>query len=122
VHASSDLLWLRVGGGMVGMFAGAVLGLCVGICMPEMLAPMIFGGTAAGLMTGVLFPEAGFVLAEGTIHFIVGALAVVLASNSATNAEKVEEALRDRERPKWLWVMFWFGVFYALALYVAVHA
>jgi len=114
----NDDRWFRVGAAAVGILAGIVLGVCVGMLAPDHFAPAFFGAVAAGGLTGAVFPEAGLSLGEGTAHFLIGAFSVVQWS-SGVDVGAGETTARDN--PRWLQAAFCFGVAYGLFWWALVY-
>ena len=114
----NDDRWFRVGAAAVGVLAGMVLGLCMGMLAPEHFAAAFFGAMAAGALTGAVFPEAGLSLGEGTVHFLVGLFAVAQWSSGA-HVDADERTIRAN--PRWLQAAFCFGVAYGLFWWVLVY-
>ena len=96
---------IRAGSAAAGMLAGLVLGFFLAIAAlvvfhVNAFPHFVFGGTALGVLVGLLFPEAARSLAEGTVHFFIGLF-------SASAHGEVEP---NRDAPDWLKVLFWLGL------------
>ena len=110
--ASRDFPY-RMGAASLGMFAGLALGLLVGGLVAR-VAPFVFGGAVAGVVTGLAFPEVGIRGAEVTVHFIAGLFggARALAYEDIEESDVPEESRQHR----WLKAAFTFGVVFAVLL------
>jgi uncharacterized membrane protein len=103
---------MRIGASVLGMFAGAALGLTValfilfGLEANTSLPFWVFGGAGLGATVGFVAARAGFTLAEGLVHFFVG-----LASAQA------EQTIQPNpDAPKWLKRCLWLGLVVGVSL------
>jgi hypothetical protein len=103
---------MRVGATVLGMFAGAALGLTIalvilfGLEANTSLSFWVFGGAGLGGAVGFVTAEAGFALAEGVVHFFVG-----LASSQVN-----EDIHPNHDAPTWLKRCLWLGLFVGVGL------
>jgi len=107
---------IRVGSAAAGMLVGLVLGFLLAIVAlvvfhVDAFPHIVFGGTAVGVVVGLLFPEAARSLAEGAVHFFIG-----LFSASAYG-----EVKPNHDAPEWLKVLFWLGVVAGLVAIAVVR-
>jgi hypothetical protein len=109
---SRDLSF-RMGAAALGMFAGMALGLAFG-CLSASLASFVFGGAAAGLVTGMVFPDAAVSMAEGTVHFFIG---LFRAGTELITDASGDFQFRASSQTPWLVVAFTFGAVYAVVLW-----
>ena len=105
----------RMGAAALGMISGMAVGLAVaflwwaaGPSEPS-IATLVFGGAAAGAMTGVVFPDTAMQGVEAVMHFFIGMLSA-----------EVEGVAPPPDAPSWLVAAFFFGVVYAIALWALV--
>jgi len=112
-YEPSDDTAHRIGAAALGMFAGValgvalvVLGFATGRFAPS-IPRLVFGGGACGALTGLFFPAVAMSVAEGTVHFFVGA-----ASTAVEDSMSPEPGT-----PPWLVAAFFFGVAYGLVLW-----
>lgn len=109
---------LRVGAAALGMFAGMALGLLLG-GLTTRLASFVFGGAAAGVVTGLLFPEVAMALASATLHFFIGFFGGFFRASSALALDDEDHLqLRHSTAKPWLSAGFVFGVVFAAAVWV----
>ena len=111
-YKSSDEAALRIGAAALGMFAGFALGVClvvVGLAVgwSASVPRLVFGGGACGAVTGLFFPAVAMSIAEGTIHFFVGAASTAVDDSIS----------QESDTPPWLRSAFFFGVAYGLVLW-----
>src|SRR4051812_31755804 len=96
-YTPSDNTAYRVGAAALGMLAGMVLGMAlvaVGFAtggFTPSIPRLVFGGAASGAITGFFFPAVAMSLAEGTAHFIVGAV----------SAASDDPILPEPNTPRW---------------------
>jgi hypothetical protein len=95
------------------MFAGIALGLLVGV-LAARVAPLVFGGAAAGAITGLAFPELALRGVEMTVHFIAG----LFGGARALAYEDIDESdfPEGSRGHRWLKAAFTFGVVFAVVL------
>ena len=112
-YVPSDDTAHRLGAAALGMFAGValgialvVLGFATGSFGPS-IPRFVFGGGACGAVTGLFFPAVAMSIAEGTVHFFVGA-----ASTAVEGPLSPEPGT-----PRWLVAAFFFGVAYGWVLW-----
>lgn len=115
---ASEAFAYRIGAASVGLFAGMALGFMVGILALHM-APFVFGGAAAGAITGLIFPEVGLRSAEITFHFFAGLFggARALAADDFEDLD-MPQASQDH---RWLKAAFTFGVVFTMVLAVLLR-
>ncbi len=103
----------RMGAAAVGMFAGVAFGALLGVITIH-IAPFVFGGAFAGIVTGLAFPELAIRGAEATFHFFAGLLGGVrgLAHDDLDEISAPDESSRD----PWLKAAFTFGVVFSLVI------
>jgi hypothetical protein len=87
------------------MLAGMILGFFLAIVAlvafrVDVFPHLVFGGTALGVLLGLLFPQAARSLAEGAVHFFIGLF----------SAHAYGEVEPNRDAPDWLKVLFWLGL------------
>ena len=94
------------------MLSGMAMGLAVaflcwaaGPAEPS-IAMLVFGGAAAGALTGVVFPDTAMQGVEAVMHFFMGMV-----------SSQVDDARPSPDAPSWLVAAFFFGVAYAVALW-----
>lgn len=113
---SSSSAALRAGAAALAMFVGAFMGLACAIALFAIgsgappFAELVFGGACAGIVAGLVLPDEAMSFAEGSAHFLFGAL---FAGRSAMLDEA--EAPAASSRP-WLRAACLFGVVYALVI------
>jgi len=112
-HKQSSDASFRMGAAALGMFAGMALGLAFG-CLSFSLASFVFGGAAAGAVTGIVFPGAAMSLAEGTLHFFIG---LFRASTELVTDASGDFHFRAPSQTPWLVVAFTFGAIFAVVLW-----
>lgn len=116
-HQASDHSY-RLGAAALEMFAGVAFGALIGvICLR--IAPSVFGGAIAGIVTGLAFPELAIRGAEATFHFFAG----LLAGARGLALDDLDDIDRQDQTPKgsWLRAAFTFGVIFALAVAVLLR-
>jgi hypothetical protein len=87
------------------MLAGMVLGFFLAtaalvVFRVDAFPYLVFGGTALGVLLGLLFPQAARSLAERAMHFFIGLF----------SAPAYGEVEPNRDAPNWLKVLFWLGL------------
>lgn len=97
------------------MFAGIAFGALLGVVAVR-IAPWVFGGAVAGIVTGLTFPELAIRSAEAAFHFFAG----LLAGARGLAQDDLDEMYRPHEPHKapWLTAAFTFGGVFAVALAV----
>lgn len=113
-HEDTESWSVRVGAASLGMFAGMALGLAFG-CLSSSFARFVFGGAAAGALTGLLYPAAAMLIFEATVHFFFG----FFSANVGLATDDADELPgRNASDQPWVAVAFTFGVAYAVALWL----
>ncbi|MEJ8849282.1 hypothetical protein [Variovorax rhizosphaerae] len=103
----------RLGGAAMGLFIGLLMGLVSAGAVLVLFkgspsfAHFVFGGGAAGVIVGALFPGAVLNASEGTVHFLLG-----FFSGAGENFE-IEQS---RHAPTWLRIVFGIGLVLGLVL------
>ena len=103
----------RTGASALALISGMAVGLAVAfLCWitgtaETSIATLVFGGAAAGAMTGFLFPDAAMRGVEAVMHFFIGMLST-----------EVDDVAPSPNAPGWLVAAFFFGVAYAVALWM----
>ncbi len=102
----------RAGAAALGMFAGMALGLLLGF-LGAPLAPCVFSGAAAGVITGLVHPDMAMNGVEMTIHFFIG----MFSGWTDSEVEGRNTAPNDGDRrSRWLRGAFLFGAIFAVVL------
>lgn len=116
-HSIADKLLFRIGALGLGLVGGLVNGVLfllplsvVGL-VDTPTRQLLVASTVSSGLCGLLVPRLALVAIEGNIHFLAGALSIVMESSAY-----------DADSPPWLRAALVVGMLYAGGIVVLIHA